>query len=64
MALLLCGVLLFGGCGSFQMYAHGIPLNATAEQASDADVLLVQTIIITAVVVGVLFLGPYLAFQG
>ena len=32
-ALLLCGCLLFGGCGSFQIYAQGIPLNDEAEKS-------------------------------
>ncbi len=34
-ALLLCVGLLFGGCGSFQLYAQGVPVNAPALQATE-----------------------------
>ena len=37
-ALLLCGCLLFGGCGSFQIYAQGIPLNDEAEKSFGSKV--------------------------
>ena len=53
-ALLLCGCLLFGGCGSFQMYAQGIPLNDPAEKASAGEVIAKVVGQIAIVTVGVL----------
>ena len=41
-ALLLCGCLLFTGCGASQLYIQGVPANAPAQQSqgiSGSDVL-------------------------
>ena len=59
-ALLLCVGLLLGGCGSFQAYVQGVPINAPAREAqgmSGETVLAIAGVVAAAVLIGFVVSG-------